>query len=159
MMIQLHIWVDADALPKALREILLRVIDQYPFITMSFVANQPITIHTSQRVNFIQVMQGFDVADQTIAQRVQLHDIVICDDIPLASDVIERGAVVVRFRGEILNKTNIKGRLHSRDYMAILRESGIMEESQTRAWTDKDKRLFANALQQTIQKQRQMLHL
>lgn len=152
IMNNLTIWVDADALPRALRDILLRVVDQYP-LNMVFIANQQVNIHTSQRVKFIQVAQGFDQADQEIVNRVQAEDIVICDDIPLAAQVIERGAVVIRFRGDLLDKHNIKGRLHSRDYMAVLRESGVLDDIKNRAWSDKDKRLFSDSLQQTIQKQ------
>lgn len=156
VMNNLTIWVDADALPRALRDILLRIVDQYQ-LNMVFVANYAMNIHTSQRVKLLQVEHGFDQADQEIVKRVQQYDIVICDDIPLAAQVIERGAVVVRFRGELLNTQNIKGRLHSRDYMAVLRESGVLDDIKNKAWAEKDKRLFANTLQQTIQKQLKMV--
>ena len=94
------LWVDADALPKILREVILRASDRYQ-LEVTFVANQPVGITPSVRINSIQAMSGADQADQEIVDRMGEHDIVITQDIPLAAQVIEKGGVAIHPRGEV----------------------------------------------------------
>jgi len=146
------LWVDADALPKILREIILRASDRYQ-MEVSFVANQDIGIRPSIRINFIQVLSGADRADQEIVERMQAHDIVITQDIPLAAQVIEKGGVAINPRGEIYTEANIKARLHLRDFMDTLRGAGVQTGGPPPI-SERDKREFSSHLDQTILKQK-----
>ena len=123
-MLPFKLWVDADALPKILRDVILRASDRYQ-LEVTFVANQNVGIQPSVRINSIQVMQGADVADQEIISRMQTHDIVITQDIPLAAQVIEEGGIAIHPRGEVYTIANVKARLHLRDFMDTLRGAGV----------------------------------
>ena len=118
------LWVDADALPKILREVILRASDRYQ-LEVTFVANQPVGITPSVRINSIQVMHGADAADQEIIARMKEHDIVMTQDIPLAAQVIEKGGIAIHPRGEVYTVANVKARLHLRDFMDSLRGAGV----------------------------------
>ena len=120
----MQIWVDADACPVVVREILFRAADrtQTPLI---LVANQSISVPGSRVIRFLQVAQGFDVADNEIARRVEPGDLVITSDIPLAAEVIEKQASALSPRGEMFTANNIRSRLNMRDFMDTLRGSGI----------------------------------
>lgn len=145
------VWVDADALPQVLRDVLLRASDRFG-LTIIFVANQALNIPRSQRIQTIQVLAGADVADQMIVERMQPHDIVVTQDIPLAAQVIARGGIAIHPRGEIFSESNIKARLHLRDFMDHLRGSGVQTGGPA-PMNVRDKRQFADALEQTIRKQ------
>ncbi|MDO4223173.1 MAG: DUF188 domain-containing protein [Acinetobacter sp.] len=147
------LWVDADAVPRIWRELILRASDRY-HLAVRFVANSALGIAPSQRVQAIQVLKQADEADHYIVQHLQPHDIVITDDIPFAVQVVERGGVVLRFRGDVINKDNAKARLHTRDYMAMLRESGVIDtHGLTASLSERDKREFSGALDRLIQQQ------
>lgn len=150
--LRFKLWVDADALPKILREIILRASDRYA-LEVSFVANQDIGIRPSTRINFIQVLSGADRADQEIVERMQCHDIVITQDIPLAAQVIEKGGIAINPRGEVYTEANVKARLHLRDFMDTLRGAGVQTGGPA-PLSERDKREFSSHLDQTIMKQK-----
>lgn len=118
------IWVDADACPKVIKEILFRAA-QRTGVSLTLVANQYIATPPNPHIQSIQVAAGFDVADHEIVARAQPKDLVITADIPLADEVIAKGAFALSPRGELFTKENIKSRLNIRDFMDTLRSSGI----------------------------------
>ena len=151
-MLPFKLWVDADALPRILREVILRASDRYQ-LEVTFVANQSVGITPSVRINSLQVMQGADQADQEIIDRMKEHDIVMTQDIPLAAQVIEKGGVAINPRGEIYTESNIKARLHLRDFMDTLRGAGVQTGGPSPI-SERDKREFSSSLDQTILKQK-----
>ena len=120
----MHIWVDADACPGVIKEILFRAAERLE-IPLTLVANKPLRTPPSRFIRTLQVLRGFDVADNEITQRVKAGDLVITADIPLASDVIDRGAHVLDPRGELYTPDNIRERLRMRNFMDGLRASGV----------------------------------
>ena len=119
----MQIWVDADACPSVIRDIIAKAAHNR-MITTTFVANHNFSLPNSQFVTFYQVPSGFDEADKEIERRVSHGDLVITSDIPLASDVLQRGALVLTPRGERYTDNNIKQRLQMRDFMETMRSSG-----------------------------------
>ncbi|KAA8731925.1 YaiI/YqxD family protein [Acinetobacter qingfengensis] len=148
-----QLWVDADALPNLLKDIILRASDRFQ-LNVVFVANQTLNIQRSQRIQCLQVMAGADEADKAIVEKMQAEDIVVTQDIPLAAQVIEKGGIAIHPRGEIFTQFNIKARLHLRDFMDTLRGAGVQTGGPA-AMNERDKREFSNALEQTIRKQLQ----
>ncbi len=120
----MQIWVDADACPVVVREILFRAAARTG-IQLTLVANQYIGVPTAANIKSLQVPAGFDVADNEIAQRMQAGDLVITQDIPLAAEVIAKGGLALSPRGELFTTENIRGRLNMRDFLDTLRGSGI----------------------------------
>ena len=151
-MLPFKLWVDADALPKILREVIIRASDRYQ-LEVTFVANQPVGITPSIRINSLQVMQGSDQADKEIIERMKANDIVMTQDIPLAAQVIEKGGIAIHPRGEIYTEANIKARLHLRDFMETLRGAGVQTGGPPPI-SERDKGEFSSSLDQTIMKQK-----
>ena len=151
-MLPFKLWIDADALPRILRDVIMRASDRYQ-LEVTFVANQNVGITPSVLINSIQVMGGADQADQEIVNRMQNNDIVVTQDIPLAAQVIEKGGIAIHPRGEIFTTANIKARLHLRDFMDTLRGAGVQTGGPPPI-SDRDKREFASSLDQTILKQK-----
>ena len=120
----MKIWVDADACPGVIKDILFRAAERQQ-ITMTLVANQSLTIPPSPFIHMLQVSAGFDVADNEIVKRLIAGDLVITADIPLAAEVIEKGGKALNPRGELYTTDNIKARLNMRDFMDTLRSSGV----------------------------------
>ena len=120
----MQIWVDADACPKAIKDILFRVAERTG-ITITLVANQYLQTPPSRYIQFLQVKSGYDVADNEIVKKLSAGDLVITADIPLAYDVIEKGGHAINPRGERYTQDTIKERLNMRDFMDTLRASGI----------------------------------
>lgn len=120
----MKIWVDADACPVAIKEILFRMADRTK-IQLTLVANHTMRIPPSPYIKFFQVMPGFDVADNEIVKRLSIGDLVITSDIPLAAAVIEKGGRALNPRGELYSVDNIKAILTMRNFMDSLRASGI----------------------------------
>lgn len=118
------IWVDADACPTVIKEILFRAAERTQ-TEMTLVANQYIRVPPSPFIRAVQVTSGFDVADNEIVQRCEAGDLIITADIPLASEVIDKGATALNPRGEKYSKANIRARLNMRDFMETLRSSGV----------------------------------
>lgn len=120
----MHIWVDADACPKVIKEILFRAANRCR-VELTLVANQMLAIPRSPYIRSVQVPAGFDVADNEIVKRVAAGDLVISSDLPLAAEVIELGGHVLSHRGEWLSAANIRPLLNMRDFMETLRASGV----------------------------------
>lgn len=120
----MNIWVDADACPVVIREILFRAAERTR-TQVTLVANQPIRVPGSRYLRTVQVPAGFDVADNEIVRRAQAGDLVVTADIPLAAEVIANGAHALNPRGELYTKESIGQRLNMRDFMDTLRASGI----------------------------------
>ena len=119
-----RVWVDADACPGPIKDILYRAAARHR-IRVTLVSNQALRTPASPYVSAVQVPQGFDEADRTIAARVHAGDLVVTADIPLAAQAIERGARVVDPRGEVYGAHNIGERLAMRDFMDGLRSAGV----------------------------------
>ncbi|MET0091462.1 MAG: YaiI/YqxD family protein [Candidatus Thiodiazotropha sp.] len=147
-----HIWVDADACPKVIKEILFRAADRVG-VALTLVANQALPVPRSQYIRAVQVGAGFDVADNHIAQQVNPDDLVITADIPLAAEVIERGALALNPRGELYTEANIRQRLTMRDFMDTLRGSGI-DTGGPPAFSHADRQAFANQLDRLLAQRR-----
>ena len=120
----MHIWVDADACPVAVKEILFRAAERLQ-ISMTLVANKPLRTPPSRFVRMVQVPRGIDVADGEIARRLERGDLVVTADIPLAADVVARGAHALNPRGEFYTPDNIRERLALRDFLEEQRGSGV----------------------------------
>jgi len=117
------IWVDADACPVPVREMLLRAVHRAE-IQLHFVANHDLPIRTSEQVRLMRVQHGFDAADQFIVDRCNHNDLVISNDLALANDAIEKNATVISSRGERFSPANIRQKLQMRDFLESMRSSG-----------------------------------
>lgn len=144
----MKIWIDGDACPVVIKDILFRAADRTQ-TQVVLVANQTIRVPKSQYVTFLQVSSGFDVADNEIARRTEEGDLVITSDIPLASDVIAKGALALSPRGELYTESNIKARLTMRDFMDTLRSSGV-DTGGPPALSQADRQEFANHLDRIL---------
>lgn len=140
----MKIWVDADACPAVIKEILFRAAKRTG-VPMTLVANQPMRTPPSKLIDSIQVGAGFDVADNEIVRRLTEGDLVITADIPLAAEVIEKGGEALNPRGELYTPDNIRERLSMRDFMDTLRSSGV-ETGGPAALGPRDRQAFGNAL-------------
>ena len=139
-----EIWVDADACPNVIKEILFRAADRQRR-KVTLVANHPLKRPPSPWIEFLQVPKGFDVADTTIEERCAPGDLVVTQDIPLADAVITLGATALSPRGVLFTRENIRERLNMRDFMETMRASGI-EMSQPPVLSNQDRQKFANGL-------------
>ena len=145
----MHIWIDADACPVVIKEILFRAADRTGTAT-TLVANQPLRVPPSPNLRFLQVSTGFDVADNEIVRRVQPGDLVITADIPLAAEAIDKGAVALSPRGDLYTRDNIRARLNMRDFMESLRSSGV-DTGGPAAMNHGDRKAFADQLDRLLQ--------
>ncbi|MGO4504750.1 MULTISPECIES: YaiI/YqxD family protein [unclassified Dyella] len=139
-----QIWVDADACPAPIKEVLFRAAEREQ-VQVTLVANQWLRTPPSRFVRAIQVPGGFDVADAEIVERVSAGDLVVTQDIPLAALVIEKGALAVHPRGELYTPDTIAQRLSMRNFMDELRGSGV-DTGGPAAFHVRDKQAFANQL-------------
>lgn len=146
----MRIWVDADACPVVIKEILYRAAKRTG-TEMTLVANQPLSVPRSPLIKTVQVGAGFDVADDEIVKRADAGDLVITADIPLAAEIIEKGAHALNPRGELYTTENIKARLNMRDFMDTLRGSGI-QTGGPKEFSQPDRQAFANALDRLLAK-------
>lgn len=146
----MKIWVDADACPVVIKEILYKAAERTK-LQVLLVANRKIKIPKSKYVGLRIVPSGLDVADDEIVKNVEAGDLVITSDIPLAAKIVEKGALGINPRGDVYTAENIGERLSARDFMDILRSSGV-ETGGPSAMSKKDRQLFANSLDQTINK-------
>ena len=147
----MKIWVDADACPVVVKEILFRAADRTG-VQLTLVANQALNTPSASNINTIQVPHGFDVADDEIVKRVEAGDLVITSDIPLAAEVIEKGAHALSPRGEMHTKENIGARLNMRDFLDTMRSSGVEMSGGPAAFSQRDKQEFANNLDRFLTK-------
>ena len=144
----MKIWVDADACPGVIKDILFRAAERTG-VQLTLVANHSIPVPKSRHIKFVQVRSGFDVADNEIVKRLDAGDLVITADIPLAADVIDKGGYALNPRGELYTANNIRARLNMRDFMDTLRASGV-DTGGPPALSQGDRKSFANHLDKLL---------
>ena len=147
----MEIWVDADACPKVIKEILFRAAMRTT-VQLTLVANQAIQVPRSPCIRMIQVPSGFDVADNEIVKRLSAGDLVITSDIPLVAEVIEKGGGALSPRGELFSADSIRSLLNMRDFMDTLRASGIHTGGPP-TLSQSDRQAFANHLDAWLARQ------
>lgn len=140
----MHIWVDADACPRAVKDILFRAAVRTA-TPLTLIANQTLQVPPSPHIRSVQVPKGFDVADNEIVRRLAAGDLVITGDIPLAAEVVAKGGHALSPRGERYTKENVGALLNMRDFMDTLRASGV-ETGGPPALSAADQRAFAAQL-------------
>ncbi|WP_208951298.1 YaiI/YqxD family protein [Rahnella sp. ChDrAdgB13] len=145
----MQIWVDADACPNVIKEVLFRAADRTGMM-VTLVANQTIRTPPSKFLRTLRVEAGFDVADNEIVKRTEPGDLVVTADIPLAAEVIEKGGVALNPRGERYTTETIKERLNMRDFMDTMRASGVQTGGPP-ALNQRDRQQFANELDKWLQ--------
>lgn len=146
----MKIWVDADACPGVIKEILYKAAVRTG-VSLTLVANQPLRIPSHENITSIQVSAGFDVADNEIVKQLNKGDLVITADIPLAAEVIEKGALALNPRGELYSVNTIKARLSMRDFMETLRGSGVNTGGPPKL-SKRDRNQFADNLDRLLAK-------
>jgi uncharacterized protein YaiI (UPF0178 family) len=144
----MKIWVDADACPGAIKEILFRAAKRTG-TQLTLVANQPLRTPSSRFISAVQVAAGFDVADNEIVRRAEANDLVITSDIPLAAEVIAKDVRALSPRGEKFTKGNIGARLNMRDFLDTMRSSGEHTGGPA-AFSNADKKQFADQLDRIL---------
>ncbi|AVR95429.1 YaiI/YqxD family protein [Pseudoduganella armeniaca] len=149
----MQVWVDADACPGVVKEILYRVAERVQ-MNVTLVANQLLRVPPSKYVRAVQVPHGFDVADNEIVRLCEPGDLVVTGDIPLASDVLAKGGYALNPRGEFYTPDTIKQQLTMRAFMEDLRSSGV-DTGGPAAFSQADRQRFANALDGHLRKVRQ----
>lgn len=148
----MQIWVDADACPNVIKEILFRAAKRVGVLT-TLVSNQDLQIPASAHIEAVQVRAGFDVADSHIVQHLQAGDLVITADIPLAALAIAKGAYALNPRGEFYDPGNIRERLSLRNFMDELRSGGV-DTGGPPAFNQRDRQAFANQLDRFLTQHR-----
>ncbi len=146
----MKIWVDADACPGVIKEILFRAAERTAVET-TLVANQQLRTPRSRYIKTLRVTPGFDVADNEIVKRLGVDDLVITADIPLAAEVIAKGGHALSPRGELYSKETIGARLNMRDFMDTMRASGI-DTGGPPALSQSDRKAFAGHLDSLLAK-------
>ncbi|PCJ11378.1 MAG: DUF188 domain-containing protein [Gammaproteobacteria bacterium] len=144
----MKIWVDADACPGVIKDILFRSAERTG-VEMTLVANQTVRVPKRKNISFLLVRAGFDEADNEIVRRMVAGDLVITADIPLAAEVIEKGGLALNPRGELYSEENVRARLSMRDFMETLRSSGV-HTGGPEALGPKDRQEFANQLDRLL---------
>lgn len=144
----MKIWVDADACPNPIKEILFRAAERTA-TPLTLVADQEIRIKPSRHISFLRVAGGFDVADNEIVRRIEPGDLVITGDIPLAAEIIDNQGQALSPRGELFTLDNIKARLTIRDLMESLRASGVESGGQA-PLSQSDRKAFADQLDRIL---------
>lgn len=149
----MKIWVDADACPVAIKEILYRAANRAE-VELTLIANQMLRVPPSPWIRALQVPSGFDVADGRIVEESSAGDLVVTADIPLAALVVAKGALVIDPRGELLDSRNIQERLAMRNFMEGLRSSGV-ETGGPASFSASDRQAFGNQLDRLLAKRNQ----
>ena len=146
----MQIWVDADACPNVIKEILFRAADRVA-VQVTLVANQAIHVPRSRYIRCVQVASGFDVADNYIVEQAKAGDLVITADIPLASEVVDKDCLALNPRGELYTAENVRQRLNMRDFMDTMRSSGV-DTGGPPVFSQADRMAFANHLDRLLAK-------
>ena len=146
----MKIWVDADACPAVIKDILYRAAEREQ-VSLTLIANKMLRVPASAWIRALQVPSGFDVADRRIVEEVAAGDLVITGDVPLAALVIAKGARVIDPRGELLDAANIQERLTMRNFMEELRSSGV-DSGGPAVFSAADRQAFANRLDGLLRK-------
>ncbi|AXT40129.1 YaiI/YqxD family protein [Alteromonas sp. BL110] len=144
----MHIWVDADACPAVIKDILFKAARRTK-LPLSLVANHFMSVPPDKHITLTQVPSGFDAADDYIVEKCEAGDLVITNDIPLAADVLAKNAFALNNRGEEYDKSSIKQILGMRDFMDTMRSSGE-HTGGPKAFSQRDKQNFANALDRLL---------
>ena len=144
----MHIWVDADACPSVIKDILFKAARRTK-LPLSLVANHSMSVPPDKHITLTQVPSGFDAADDYIVEKCEAGDLVITNDIPLAADVLGKNALALNNRGEEYDKSSIKQILGMRDFMDTMRSSGE-HTGGPKAFSQRDKQNFANALDRLL---------
>lgn len=147
-----QIWVDADACPVVIRDILFRAAERAR-VSVTLVANQWIRTPASPLIRAIQVPHGLDVADSAIVERVRAGDLVVTQDIPLAALALEKGAVALNPRGDLYTRETIAERLSMRNFMDELRGAGLQTGGPA-PFHARDRQAFANQLDRWLARRR-----
>ena len=145
---QLKIWIDADACPRAIKEIVFKASSRLE-IPVCLVANAQMTIPPGPLITFIKVEKGADIADLYIFTQVTVNDLVITADIPLAAQVVAKGATAIDPRGELYTEENTGERLSMRNFMQSLRDNGV-DTGGPPPFGPKDKERFANSIDRIL---------
>jgi uncharacterized protein YaiI (UPF0178 family) len=148
----MRIWVDADACPVVIKDVLFRAADRVE-IELTLVANKPLRTPPSRFIKSVQVNAGFDVADHYIAQSVQPDDLVVTADIPLAAQVVEKGGLALNPRGQLYTIENVRQLLDMRNFLDELRSSGVQTGGPA-PLSKGDRQMFANQLDRLLARQR-----
>jgi uncharacterized protein len=151
----MQIWVDADACPAVIREILFRAAERTG-VSMTLVANKPLRLPPATNVRFLQVPQGFDAADKRIVELMERDDLVVTADVPLAAAAIEKGGVALNPRGELYTKENVRERLSVRNFLDELRSGGVNTVGPP-ALSQRERQLFANQLDTWLAKRAKII--
>lgn len=146
----MKIWIDADACPRPVKEVVYKFSGRFK-VSVCLVANSYMNIPLSPLISFVKVEKGADVADMYIVENLTTDDLVITADIPLAGEVVKRGALAINPRGESYDEDNINERLSMRDFMKDLRDNGLVTGG-PEAYSDKDKISFTNSLNKILAK-------
>lgn len=146
----MKIWIDSDACPGAVRDIVLKAVHRHSIETV-FVANKKLYVPDAPYISFVKVELGPDIVDQYITANAQAGDLIITQDIPLAADLLALGAVAISPHGTIFSSQNIGERLAVRNMLSDMRDTGIMTGG-PKPFGEKQKRDFANAFDQTLTK-------
>jgi hypothetical protein len=146
----MQIWVDADACPVVIREILFRAAERTG-VLLTLVANKPVRLPIAHNVQFVQVPHGFDAADKRIVELMTSGDLVITADVPLAAAAIEKGGVALNPRGELYTGENVRERLSVRNFLDELRGSGVNTGGPP-ALSQRERQMFANQLDRLLAK-------
>ena len=144
----MHIWVDADACPAVIKDILFKAARRTK-LPLSLVANHSMSVPPDKHITLTQVPSGFDAADDYIVEKCEAGSLVITNDIPLAADVLAKNALALNNRGEEYDKSSIKQILGMRDFMETMRSSGE-HTGGPKAFSQRDKQNFANALDRLL---------
>lgn len=149
----MQIWVDADACPNVIKEILFRAAVRVG-ISLTLVANKPLRIPSSPHIRTLQVPAGIDVADAKIAGEMNPGDLIITADIPLAADVLQKGGLALDPRGSLFTRDNIEESLTMRKFMEELRDGGI-DTGGPPPFSQSDRQAFANQLDRILTRHHQ----
>lgn len=144
----MKIWLDADASPVPVKEIVFRAAERRQVETI-LVANQYLRTPPSRFIRAIQVPSGFDVADNYLVQEAQPGDLVVTADIPLAAELVEKRVHVISPRGQVFDASNVRQKLVMRDFMEEMRGSGLVSGGPS-TYGAKEKQAFANALDRIL---------
>jgi uncharacterized protein YaiI (UPF0178 family) len=150
----MQIWVDADACPVVIKEILFRAAERTG-VRMTLVANKPLRLPVAENVRSLQVPPGFDAADKRIVELMEADDLVVTADVPLAAAAIDKGGIALNPRGELYTKENVRERLSMRNFMDELRGSGVNTGGPP-ALSQRERQRFANQLDTWLAKRAKM---
>ena len=144
------IWIDADACPKVVKEVVFKFSMRLK-IEVILVANSYMNIPQSPLIHFVKVEHGADIADLYISKHCSVEDLIITADLPLAGEVVKKGALAINPRGDLYDEESICEKLSMRDFMTDLRDSGLITGGPS-AFSDKDKIAFTNSLNKILTK-------